>query len=310
MTDRILITGVEATGRHGVLPQEKIQPQRFVVDLVLGVDLHWAGKSDDLRDTVSYADVAASVVGIIEGGTVDLIETLAARLADAALEHDAVEYVEVTVHKPQAPVGVPFSDVGVSIRRERARPVVIALGANLGDARATLAEAVRDLADLDGLRVGAVSELFETDPVGGPPGQPVYLNAVALGVSRLHPRSLLRSLHEIEAGHRRERTIRWGARTLDLDLIQVGDPARDTDLILEDAVIQLPHPRARERSFVLHPWHEVDSAATLRVDGAVVPVVDLLAEAGGDTGMRPGPEWASPTLVSVVGTLDRRAGGR
>lgn len=290
MTDRIEVSGVRARGAHGVLPEEKTSTQPFVVDVTLELDLAPAGASDDLADTVSYADLAAEVVRIVEGPPVDLVEHLAARVADAGLAHDLVEAVEVVVHKPEAPVGVPFGDVAVRVRRERSRPAVVALGGNRGDVEGTLAAAVRDVAALDGVRVRAVSPLFETDPVGGPE-QSDYLNAVLLAATRLHPRTLLRRLHEIERRHRRERTVRWGPRTLDLDLVQVGDPGDDTDVVLPGPAPTLPHPRAHERAFVLLPWLAVDPGALLRVGRETRLVARLAAAAEDAPGVRPGPAW-------------------
>ena len=308
MTDRIVLQGISARGFHGVLGVEKAEGQDFVVDVTLQVDLRRAGRSDLLAHTVNYAEVAADIVALVTGPSLDLIETLADQIAAAALQRPLVQSVEVTVHKPQAPVGVPFGDVQVVVERHRDVPVVIALGANLGAVQATLEAAVRQLADVDGLQITAVSDLFETDPVGGPE-QPAYLNAVVLARTRLAAFALLTELHGIEADHGRVRETRWGARSLDLDLIQYGDPGLDSDLVSEDPELTLPHPRARERAFVLAPWASVDAQAQLRVGDAAVPVGELLGQAGpadggdldhpthgangGDgAGVRPGPDWS------------------
>jgi dihydroneopterin aldolase/2-amino-4-hydroxy-6-hydroxymethyldihydropteridine diphosphokinase len=293
MTDRIVLQGISARGHHGVLDFEKADGQDFVVDVALEVDLRRAGRSDTLAHTVNYAEVAADVVSLITGPSLDLIEALADQIALAALRRPLVQAVEVTVHKPQAPVGVPFGDVQVMIERHRDEPVVIALGANLGGVQATLEAAVRALADVDGLRVSAVSDLFETDPVGGP-DQPVYLNAVVLARTRLAAYTLLTELHAIEADRGRVRETRWGARTLDLDLIQYGDPESGSDLVSDDPELMLPHPRAHERAFVLAPWWSLDAEAQLRVGEALVPVSELLERADGANpgGIRPGPQWS------------------
>ena len=292
MTDRIHLRGVEAFGYHGVLPDEKRDGQPFVVDVVMELDLATAGGSDELDDTVSYAEIAGEVVSRITGPSFDLIERLAEVVADDVLRHRLVDAATVTVHKPQAPVGHPFTDVAVEVHRTRGVPVVVALGANLGDARATLESAVRAVAGLRGMRVRAVSPLVETDPVGGPE-QPAYLNAVLVGDTTLDPDDLLRRLHEIEADHGRTREVRWGARTLDLDLIQVGTPASGSEVRREEPALTLPHPRAHERGFVLVPWSLADPAATIRADGQVRPVADLVGEVD-TSGVRPGPDW-SPT---------------
>lgn len=117
--DRIALSGVSATGYHGVFEFERREGQVFVVDVVLGVDTRRAASTDDLADTVDYGAVAADVVAAVEGEPLDLIEGLAQRIADACLARDLVQAVEVTVHKPQAPVGVPFGDVAVTISRQQ-----------------------------------------------------------------------------------------------------------------------------------------------------------------------------------------------
>jgi dihydroneopterin aldolase / 2-amino-4-hydroxy-6-hydroxymethyldihydropteridine diphosphokinase len=290
MTDRIVLQGISARGFHGVLDFEKADGQEFVVDVTLEVDLRRAGRSDLLTHTVNYAEVAADIVGLIAGPSLDLIETLAEQIAVSALQRPLVQAVEVTVHKPQAPVGVPFGDVQVKIERHRDERVVIAFGANLGAVQSTLEAAVRALADVDGLQISAVSDLFETDPVGGP-DQPVYLNGVVLARTRLAPFALLTALHAIEADHGRVRETRWGARSLDLDLIQYGDPEVGSELVIQDPELMLPHPRAHERAFVLAPWSALDAEAQLRVGEALVPVSELLGRAEQD-GIRPGPQWS------------------
>ena len=143
--DTISLRGITGWGRHGVLASEKELAQPFTVDVDLNVDLAAAGEHDDLAASVSYADVAADAAAVIAGDSVDLVETLAARVAEACLARELVEAVRVTVHKPHAPVGVPFEGVSVTVRRERSVPVVIALGANLGRPERTLAHAVAAL---------------------------------------------------------------------------------------------------------------------------------------------------------------------
>lgn len=286
VNDQIVIKGISAKGFHGVLDHEKRDGQTFVVDVVMDVDLAPAGASDDLADTVNYAEVAGDVVGIIEGESLDLIEAVAERIATAVLTRPLVEAVEVVVHKPEAPVGHPFTDVQVRVRRERETPVVVALGSNVGESLDTLRHAV--VALLGVVDIDAVSPVVETDPVGGP-DQPAYLNAVVTGTTSVSPRALLRFLHDIEHAHGRTREVRWGPRTLDLDLIQYGDPAFEADVRMDDATLTLPHPRAHERAFVLVPWLQADPEATLRVDGGVRRVEDLVA-AMDTSGVRPGPE--------------------
>ena len=117
--DRICVTGISAHGFHGVLDFERRDGQTFIVDVDLGVDTRAAAESDDLHQTVNYAEVAADVVSIITGVPHDLIEKVAQRIADACLAYPLVHDVIVVVHKPQAPVGVEFGDVTVRIERSR-----------------------------------------------------------------------------------------------------------------------------------------------------------------------------------------------
>ena len=119
MTDHIVLQGISARGFHGVLAAEKRDGQDFVVDVVMTFDTVPAAATDDLTSTVDYAAVAAAVVADVEGQPVDLVETLAARIAASVLAEPLVDTVEVTVHKPEAPVGVPFHDVSVTIRRTK-----------------------------------------------------------------------------------------------------------------------------------------------------------------------------------------------
>lgn len=117
--DRIELTGLRSTGFHGVFEFERARGQEFVVDLVLEVDTRAAAASDALDDTVDYGSVASRVHDVVAGEPVDLIETLAQRICDVCLSEERVLAVEVAVHKPQAPVPVPLSDVVVRVRRER-----------------------------------------------------------------------------------------------------------------------------------------------------------------------------------------------
>jgi 2-amino-4-hydroxy-6-hydroxymethyldihydropteridine diphosphokinase len=147
--------------------------------------------------------------------------------------------------------------------------VVLALGSNLGDRYDILQGGADAIAGLEGVHVEAVSPVYETVPVGGPP-QPDYLNAVVLIRTTLPSRELLGELHEIEAAFERVRLVRWGPRTLDIDIVTVdGETSDDPDLTL-------PHPRAHERAFVLAPWHDVAPDAVLPGYG---PVAELLARA-------------------------------
>jgi 2-amino-4-hydroxy-6-hydroxymethyldihydropteridine diphosphokinase len=151
--------------------------------------------------------------------------------------------------------------------KAQARSVVLALGSNLGDRRDILQGCVDAIAAIPEVQLMAVSPVYETVPVGGP-AQPEYLNAVLLARTTVPSRALLDRLHEIESAFDRVREVRWGPRTLDIDIITVDGEASD------DPELTLPHPRAHERAFVLAPWHDMTPDAILPGHG---PISALLA---------------------------------
>ena len=148
------------------------------------------------------------------------------------------------------------------------RPAVVSLGSNLGDRFAALQGAICELADTPGIQVVAVSSVYETAPVDGAINSPDFLNAVLLADTTLPVATLLERMQAIESAYGRERGEPNAPRSIDLDLIVVGNRVSDTE------ELQLPHPRAHERAFVLVPWQEVDSTAQIPGRGSVV---DLLA---------------------------------
>jgi len=119
-TDSIVLTGLRVRANHGVFDFERADGQDFVVDVTAWLDLSVAAAGDDLGSTVHYGELAEEVVAAVERDPVDLIETVAERVAATVLAHEPVDAVEVTVHKPQAPITVPFADVAVRIVRSRA----------------------------------------------------------------------------------------------------------------------------------------------------------------------------------------------
>jgi len=134
---------------------------------------------------------------------------------------------------------------------------VLALGSNLGARNDTLSEAVADLVDLPEVRLLDVSPIVQTKAVGGPPNQPDFLNMVITVETSLSPMELLVHCQAVENKHHRVREVRWGPRTLDVDIITYGDLRSD------DPQLTLPHPRAASRAFVLYPWSLIEPAAVL-----------------------------------------------
>ncbi len=134
---------------------------------------------------------------------------------------------------------------------------VLALGSNLGARSDTLSAAVADIVDPPEVRLLAISPIVQTKAVGGPPDQPDFLNMVMTVETTLTPGELLRHCHAVEQKHLRVRDVRWGPRTLDVDIITYGE------LASSDPELTLPHPRAAQRAFVLFPWSLIDPAAEL-----------------------------------------------
>ncbi|SDJ92198.1 2-amino-4-hydroxy-6-hydroxymethyldihydropteridine diphosphokinase [Nonomuraea jiangxiensis] len=145
---------------------------------------------------------------------------------------------------------------------------VLALGSNLGSRFETLQDALDSLFDAPGLDFVRASPVYETDPVGGPEGQRPYLNAVVVAETTLPPRTLLERAQSVENAFGRVRVERWGPRTLDIDLIVVGDT------VCDDPDLTLPHPLVHERAFVLVPWSQADPEGEVPGHGRVA---DLLA---------------------------------
>ena len=332
----IALKGLGALANHGVYDFERTQEQRFSADVVMWVET--AGATDDIAATVSYADIADETMAILTGNPVDLIETLAETIASRVMSHEGVVGTEVTVHKPDAPIGHPFSDVSVTVRagetealplslslkgiyeaedgsvltgeieaygraqapspaqqkrsapsrrrrgehaapREedssrpahlRARRVVLAIGGNLGDVPVTLMHTVEALSYMEGFQIEDVSPIMRTKPVLAPgqAPQPDYWNAVVVGSAIATPDELFAQTSRIERELGRERHERWGARSVDIDIIQVEG------LASSDPVLTLPHPRAKDRAFVLAPWLLCEPDAVLEGVGRVC---DLLA---------------------------------
>ncbi|MEU3793801.1 2-amino-4-hydroxy-6-hydroxymethyldihydropteridine diphosphokinase [Streptomyces fructofermentans] len=155
------------------------------------------------------------------------------------------------------------------------RRAVLSLGSNLGNRLETLQGAIDALEDTPGVRVKAVSPVYETEPWGVEPGsQPTYFNAVIVLKTTLPPSSLLERAHAVEEAFHRVRDERWGPRTIDVDIVAYAD------VVSDDPVLTLPHPRAHERAFVLAPWHDVEPEAQLPGHGSVAQLLAAVPDEG------------------------------
>ena len=248
--DKIHIKNLEVFAKHGVFPEENVLGQKFVISAVLYTSTREAGKTDDLTKSIHYGEVSQFVTEFMEQNTFKLLETVAERLAEEQLlrtEH--LEKVSLEIKKPWAPVGLPLETVSVEIERGW-HTAYIALGSNLGDKEANLRLGVEGLRSTRGCRVEAVSDFLVTAPYGGVE-QDDFLNGAMKIRTLLTPHELLERLHEIEQEAKRERVVRWGPRTLDLDILLYDD------LILDEEELHIPHIEMYKRDFVLKPLCQI-----------------------------------------------------
>ncbi|KUL66158.1 2-amino-4-hydroxy-6-hydroxymethyldihydropteridine diphosphokinase [Streptomyces antimycoticus] len=173
------------------------------------------------------------------------------------------------------PISVVEQVDAADVTLSNPKRAVISLGSNLGNRLETLQGAIDALGDTPGLRVKAVSPVYETDPWGVEPGtQATYFNAVVLIKTTLPPSSLLERGHAIEEAFERVRDERWGPRTIDVDIVAYQD------VVSDDPQLTLPHPRAHERAFVLVPWNDVDPQAEVPGRGAVAGLLAAMGQEG------------------------------
>ncbi|MCT1446766.1 2-amino-4-hydroxy-6-hydroxymethyldihydropteridine diphosphokinase [Brevibacterium casei] len=284
LPDRIALRGLTVRGNHGVFDFEKRDGQDFVIDVTLHASTAAAAATDDIADTIHYGELAEDVARIVEDNTFDLIETLAEAIAAHCLT--LTERVEVVVHKPSAPIERTFADVTVTVDRSRetaaradgsdpaSASAYLSLGANLGEAATTLDEAVAALDRHPRISVASRSSLYRTAPWGGVE-QNDFLNLGVIVETTLPPRELLAVCQGIEVACGRTRELRWGPRTLDIDVIAYT--VRGVDVVLDSAALTLPHPRAHERAFVLVPWAEIAPDTVVDSPTGPRPIAEAIA---------------------------------
>lgn len=249
--DKIHIKDLEIIGFHGAIPEEKVLGQKFVLSFELDVDLRQAGKNDDLTKTVHYGELAQKVEEEFSKTSYDLIEKAAEEICEfVLLNYPLVKKVKLLLKKPWAPTRKHVEYVAVEIERKWNK-VYIAAGSNLGDKEETLKEAIDKIDKRKDCVVTKVSNFYTTDPVGYE-DQDQFVNCVFEINTLQTPSELMDTLLEVEKDFKRERIIRWGPRTLDLDIIFYND------IISYDEHILIPHPRAHERQFVMKPMCDIN----------------------------------------------------
>lgn len=248
--DRIRIKKLEIFANHGVYPEETALGQKFVISADLYTHTRKAGIKDDLELSVNYGEVSHFMTSFLQKNTYQLIEAAAENLAQAVLlEYPLLKGIRLEIEKPWAPVHLPMETVSVEIFREWHR-AYIALGANMGDEEDYLNGAIEELKQRPDCRITKVADFIRTKPYGVT-DQNDFLNSVLEMDTLLSPEELLEVLHEIENGAGRKRVLRWGPRTLDLDIILYDDLIMDT----EDLII--PHKEMHLRDFVLVPLKQI-----------------------------------------------------
>ena len=248
--DKITIRNLEIFANHGVFPEENVLGQKFILTIVLYLDTRRAGKTDCLEASLHYGEISQFVQDFVKGHTWKLLESVAENLAQALLlAYPLLQSVDLEIQKPWAPIGLPLETVSVSISRGW-HTAYIALGSNMGDKKQYLDTGVQMLDAREDCQVMAVSEYLVTKPYGGVE-QDDFLNAALELRTLLPPEELLTCLHEIEQSAGRERVVRWGPRTLDLDILLYDD------LVLDGPELQIPHKELQLRDFVLIPLRQI-----------------------------------------------------
>ncbi len=248
--DEIIISRLQVFANHGVFEEEKINGQNFYVSAAIGINGNIPGKSDDLKDSVNYADLCAAITSFMKEHIYNLIEAVAENLAAFILEYSPlIHYVKLRIDKPEAPIGLPIDTVAVSIERGW-HTAYIAVGSNMGNRENYIKNAIKKLAETPGIRLIKQSSIITTKPYGGVE-QEDFLNGCVCVRTRLSPHELLEELHRIEAQANRVREIHWGPRTLDLDIVLYDE------LIIHTEDLIIPHIDMANRLFVLEPLNEI-----------------------------------------------------
>lgn len=249
--DEIRIENLEVFAHHGVYPEETREGQNFYVNVVLYTDIEAAGEQDELTLSTNYGEVSLFIHEWMQKHTFKLLEAVAEHLSrELLLRFPYVVSLDLEIRKPHAPIPLNFSSVSVKIHRGWHR-AYIALGSNIGDTRAVIANAIEAMRQHPLMEVQRVSSLIVTAPYGGVE-QDDFLNGVLCLDTLLSPEELLEELHKMEASAGRVRLVHWGPRTLDLDILFYDH------LVYHSENLVIPHGDLCNREFVLEPMNEID----------------------------------------------------
>ena len=248
--DKIKISNLEGLCNHGVFKEENDLGQKFLVSAILYLDTREAGLTDNLEKSIHYGEICKYIENFMKKHTFKLIETAAEKIAmNLLLNWDNLEQIDLEIKKPWAPIGIPIENVAVEISRKW-HTAYIACGSNIGDKKKHLDDSIYALNQRETCRITKVSDFILTQPYGDVV-QDDFLNGCLELKTILNPKELLTCLHEIENAEHRERIVKWGPRTLDLDIIFYDD------LILADDDLIIPHIEMHKRDFVLKPLAQI-----------------------------------------------------
>ncbi len=248
--DEIRIEGLEVYARHGVYPEETKNGQYFYVNAILYINIRQAGREDNLERTINYGTVCRFITDWMQENTCLLLEAVAERLSQALLlEYDALADLELELQKHHAPIRLPFGNVSVKVRRGWHR-AYIAVGSNLGNRKTHILSGIQALKVHPLIKLKKVSKMIVTEPYGGVE-QEDFLNGALEIETLLEPEELLEVLHQVEDAEGRKRTLRWGPRTLDLDILFYDR------ICYESENLVIPHVDLENRVFVLKPMSEI-----------------------------------------------------
>jgi len=248
--DKIIIRGLEVYANHGCFPQENLMGQRFFVNLEAAYDLKLCAARDDLDLAVSYADLCDDITAFLKSDTLNLIETAAVRLARFIMKkYRRIDSIILELEKPQAPLPYSFNTVLAHVERSR-HIAYIGLGGNLGERRNNINSAIKMLDGHEEIKVLDTAKIYETAPYGVK-DQPDFLNTCVSISTTLDYEELLIAVHEIEDALGRERELRWGPRTIDLDILLFDSE------IVDKPHLHIPHIDMKNRLFVLKPLADI-----------------------------------------------------
>lgn len=248
--DQIIIEELEVYAYHGVFSEENAKGQAFYVNAILNTKTRKAGQLDDLELSTNYGDVCQFIHSYMTNRVCKLLEAVAEGLAESILLHFTnIDSLTLEIRKPHAPIGLPFSSVSVKIERGWHR-AYIAFGSNMGNRDAYIENALIKIKKHPLCKMKAISTILRTTPYGGQ-AEGEFLNGVFAMDTLFTPEELLGVLREMETDAGRERIVRWGSRTLDLDILFFDD------YIISNEELTIPHIDMANRDFVLEPLCEI-----------------------------------------------------